>query len=212
MTQTMENRSLFTMARLNCLFLTCAIMSSLQLSCVHSFVQPRTFVNSNSRSLSIDIHSEPLQMFHNDLSAATSIIISDDAAAIASANSALEGVRTFFVVIAAIVFGFAGLTFVTAAFIVPQAAQQLETDTKRLRPGLWEEFEAKLEEGETMAIRPDLLQDLGKIMQPIIIQDFEDSANSKGGDGSGSGAGGSGKSTTTSSSGSSMVDNDQWTD
>lgn len=63
-----------------------------------------------------------------------------------------------------------------------------------------------------MAVRPDLLQDLGKIMQPIIIQDFEDSANSKGGDGSGSGASGSGKSTTTSSSGSSMVDNDQWTD
>lgn len=45
--------------------------------------------------------------------------------------------------------------------------------------GLWEEYEAKLEEGETMATRPDLLQELGNIMQPIIIEDFEKSANAK---------------------------------
>lgn len=45
--------------------------------------------------------------------------------------------------------------------------------------GLWEEYEAKLEEGETMATRPDLLQELGNIMQPIIIKDFEESANAK---------------------------------
>ena len=59
------------------------------------------------------------------------------------------------------------------------AAAQLEVDTKRLRPGLWEEFEEKLGEGETMATRPDLLQELGNTMQPIIIKDFEDSANAK---------------------------------
>lgn len=109
------------------------------------------------------------------------LLSANEAADIAGANAALEGVRTFFTVIAALVFGFFGLTFITAAFIVPKAAQQLETDTKRLRPGLWEEYEAKLnkEAGETMATRPDLLQELGNIMQPIIIKDFEDSANAK---------------------------------
>ena len=30
-----------------------------------------------------------------------------------------------------------------------------------------------------MAIRPDLLQELGNTTQPIIIKDFEDSANAK---------------------------------
>ena len=30
-----------------------------------------------------------------------------------------------------------------------------------------------------MAIRPDLLQELGDTMRPIIIKDFEDSANAK---------------------------------
>lgn len=137
------------------------------------------FVHNEQRSclsmLPIDDH---LQTIH----AHSSILLSDDMAAMAAeagANSALEGLRTFFVVITALVFGFAGLTFVTAAFIVPKAAEQLEADTKRLRPGLWEEYEAKLGEGETMAMRPDLLQELGNIMQPIIIQAFEDEANAK---------------------------------
>ena len=149
---------------------------------VVAFMQPKAFVSTNLASLpnvSGDIalrdQSEALKMLPGDLSQATSLLLSDEAAAVAG----LEGLRTFFVVITALVFGFAGLTFVTAAFIVPQAAKQLEQDTKRLRPGLWEEFEEKLQEGETMATRPDLLQELGNIMQPIIIKDFEDSANSK---------------------------------
>jgi hypothetical protein len=149
---------------------------------VVAFMQPKAFVSTNLASLptvSGDIalrdQSKALNMLPGDLSQATSLFISDEAAAVAG----LEGLRTFFVVITALVFGFAGLTFVTAAFIVPQAAKQLEQDTKRLKPGLWEEFEEKLQEGETMATRPDLLQELGNIMQPIIIKDFEDTANSK---------------------------------
>ncbi len=150
---------------------------------VLAFMQPKAFIKTRSCpapfSPDFQTSSKPLQMLPNDLSAVSSLLLSDDAAAIEGANSALAGLRTFFVVITALVFGFAGLTFVTAAFIVPKAAEQLENDTKRLRPGLWEEFEEKLGEGETMATRPDLLQELGNIMQPIIIKDFEDSANAK---------------------------------
>jgi len=92
-------------------------------------------------------------------------------------GGALGALRTFFVVITAAVFGLSALVYLTAAFIVPKAAEQLERDTKRLRPGLWEEYTDKLEDGQTMANRPDLLQELGNIMQPIIAKDYEDQYN-----------------------------------
>ena len=111
-------------------------------------------------------------------------------------SGALSTLRIFFVAIAAAVFGLTAIAYLTAAFIVPKAAQQLEEDTRKLRPGLWEEYEAKLQNGtlairflsllpkqilirkllligESMVNRPDLLQELGNIMQPIILQNYE---------------------------------------
>ncbi len=165
---------------ISCLFLS---------STSSAFVSPQVFA---SRSTFNDsgikaIPASILDTFDVDLGAvdrdllnvATNIFLSDEAQAMNAANSALEGLRSFFIVITAIVFGFAGLTFITAAFIVPKAAEQLEQDTRRIRPGLWEEFEARLEPGQTMATRPDLLQELGNIMQPLIIADFEASAEAK---------------------------------
>ncbi|KAL7434359.1 hypothetical protein ACHAXM_004015 [Skeletonema potamos] len=69
-------------------------------------------------------------------------------------TGALSALRTFFIVLTAAAFGLTALAYLTAAFIVPKAAEQLENDTKRLRPGLWEEYEARLEENQTMANRP----------------------------------------------------------
>jgi len=94
-------------------------------------------------------------------------------------TGALSALRTFFIVLTAAAFGLTALAYLTAAFIVPKAAEQLENDTKRLRPGLWEEYEARLEENQTMANRPDLLQELGNIMQPIITADYERQAEEK---------------------------------
>ena len=88
-------------------------------------------------------------------------------------SGALSTLRTFFIVLTASVFGITALAYLTAAFLVPKAAEQLEQDTKKLRPGLWEEYEAKLNDGETMVNRPDLLQELGNIMQPIILEQYE---------------------------------------
>mmetsp|Transcript_14592 Transcript_14592/g.20817 ORF Transcript_14592/g.20817 Transcript_14592/m.20817 type:complete len:218 (+) Transcript_14592:119-772(+) len=84
-----------------------------------------------------------------------------------------DGVRTVAVGITALVFFFAGITLITAKFIVPQAAKQLEEETKKLRPDLWAEYQAQLREGETLEMRPDLLQELGNIMQPIILANAE---------------------------------------
>jgi hypothetical protein len=94
----------------------------------------------------------------------------------AELSGALSTLRTFFIVLTAAIFGLTALAYLTAAFLVPKAAEQLEQDTKRLRPGLWEEYEAKLNEGETMVNRPDLLQELGNIMQPIIVENYEKEA------------------------------------
>jgi hypothetical protein len=100
----------------------------------------------------------------------------------AEVPGALSTLRTFFIVLTAAIFGITALAYLTAAFLVPKAAEQLEQDTKRLRPGLWEEYESKLNEGESMVNRPDLLQELGNIMQPIIVQDYEKEAAIKFGD------------------------------
>lgn len=118
---------------------------------------------------------------NNALSSASSLILSEEALNAVSdvdvdTDSLLSGLRTFFAVLTALVFGAFGLTYFIAAVIVPKAAEQLEADTKRLRPGLWEEYEAKLEPGQTMATRPDILQELGEEMRPIILEDFERSA------------------------------------
>ena len=90
------------------------------------------------------------------LSAATSLHYGNDNDVFADSAvlGALSTLRTFFIVLTAAVFGITALASLTAAFIVPKAAEQLERDTKRLRPGLWEEYEARLEENQTMANRP----------------------------------------------------------
>ena len=113
----------------------------------------------------------------NGISAATRLggVISD----FSSISGPLSTLRSFFIVITASIFGVTAIVNFTGAFPVPKAAEQLEKDTKRLRPGLWEEYEAKLEDGESMVNRPDLLQELGNFMQPIIVKGYENEAAGK---------------------------------
>uniref|UniRef100_A0A7S1ZHW6 Uncharacterized protein n=1 Tax=Trieres chinensis TaxID=1514140 RepID=A0A7S1ZHW6_TRICV len=171
-----------------------------------AFVQPRTFINGNNPVAALPKKPTELHLLPNDLFGATSILLGDEAEAIAAANASLEGVRTFFAVVAAIVFGLVGFAYFTAAVIVPKAAAQLEQDTKRLRPGLWEEYEAKLEEGQTMATRPDLLQQLGDIMRPVIIQEYDDNAKAKESQNAGP------ENIASNDNGPSIVDSDKWKD
>lgn len=167
------------MNKFACCILTWAIHS---LIVVKAFVIPKALYTTTARSITPALNTKPTALSFSSeslFSDVSSLILNDDSEAIAQANASLGAVRTFFIVVTAILFAGAGLTYFVASVIVPQAAKQLEQDTKRLRPGLWEEYEAKLGEGETMERRPDLLQELGNIMQPIIIKDFEDSADAK---------------------------------
>ena len=157
---------------------------------VDAFVSPKTYTQQvTSSSLHALPEFNPSLLLSDGLSAATytntqapQTTQEFTTAMSEGGGGALGALRTFFVVITAAVFGLSALVYLTAAFIVPKAAEQLERDTKRLRPGLWEEYIDKLEDGQTMANRPDLLQELGNIMQPIIAKDYEDQYNQQVGD------------------------------
>ena len=146
----------------------------------NAFVVPTPAITKMSPTVNRalpDFASFSSMMISDGLSAAT--YIKPDA----EVSGALSTLRTFFIVLTAAIFGLTAIAYLTAAFLVPKAAEQLEEDTKRLRPGLWEEYEAKLNEGESMVNRPDLLQELGNIMQPIIVENYEKEAALKFGDG-----------------------------
>mmetsp|Transcript_27041 Transcript_27041/g.49205 ORF Transcript_27041/g.49205 Transcript_27041/m.49205 type:complete len:235 (-) Transcript_27041:192-896(-) len=173
--------------------LLCLALLSLIHNNASAFVTPQAFVGSRSSSTGTTstLHTPPLPLLVHSSSGMnmlpSSFLLGDNGAALvdavtsveASEESALGVLRNFFIGITAVVVGLGLLTYATAAFIVPKAAQRLEADTNRLRPGLWDEYIAKLEEGETMSMRPDLLQELGNIMQPVILADFDESAAKK---------------------------------
>lgn len=89
--------------------------------------------------------------------------------------------RTVAVAATALIFLVAGVALVTANVLVPKAAEQLEEETRALRPDLWEEYQRKLGPGETLVSRPDLLQELGNLMQPIILANAEQKARQEAG-------------------------------
>jgi len=100
-------------------------------------------------------------------------LIADDAVVAAATDPSMlqqaGGVlQTVAAVITGLIFFFAAVAFLYASFIIPAAAEQLEKECKELQPGLWEEYVAQLNKGETMAQRPDLMQELGTKLQPFL--------------------------------------------
>ena len=56
----------------------------------------------------------------------------------------------------------------TASVLIPAAAKELEKECLELAPDLWEEYQAKLEPGQTIDQRPELMQELGTKLQPML--------------------------------------------
>lgn len=67
----------------------------------------------------------------------------------------------------------AGIAFLVANFLIPQAAAEVEAQVKKKYPDLWREYEVKLEPGEVLAMRPDLIQELGNKMQQMDLEEFK---------------------------------------
>lgn len=66
--------------------------------------------------------------------------------------------------ITALIFAFVALTSLAAAILIPAGAEQLEKECKMLIPDTWDQYIAKLEEGQEMKDRPDLMFELGLLL------------------------------------------------
>jgi len=64
----------------------------------------------------------------------------------------------------ALIFVFAALTSLAAAILIPAGAEQLETECTALIPDTWTEYLGRLQEGEAMKDRPDLMFELGLLL------------------------------------------------
>lgn len=81
--------------------------------------------------------------------------------------------RNIAIAITAVLFLLAGLTYLTASVLIPAAAKELEQECKALAPELWEEYQKRLEPGQTIAQRPELMQELGAKLQPLLDAKIE---------------------------------------
>ena len=64
-------------------------------------------------------------------------------------------------------------TIVFSSVIIPKAAEQLEDQVREKYPQLWGEYSSQLREGETLVMRPDLMQSLGQKVQQMTMADFD---------------------------------------
>jgi hypothetical protein len=87
---------------------------------------------------------------------------------LADTSAIIDILRTIAVGITALLIFLAGSTLLLANIIIPAAAKELEKECNELAPELWVEYQAKLEPGQTMANRPDLMQELGAKLQPLL--------------------------------------------
>ena len=123
------------------------------LSCLHSLPPP--LLDTNEQVL-VPLSSSALD--------STSTILSDGIAGT---------LTTIASVIAIIVFAFGALLLIMANIVIPQAAKELEEKARKEYPQEWAACEAKLEEGEVLAMRPDLIQELGRQVQEGDLKKFE---------------------------------------
>lgn len=88
----------------------------------------------------------------------------------ASAGDILRNIASVVLGLGAIV---ALFIIVFSTVIIPKAAEQLELQVREQYPELWQEYASQLKEGETLVMRPDLMQSLGDRVQKLTLADFE---------------------------------------
>jgi hypothetical protein len=95
----------------------------------------------------------------------SSLNFADDTSAVSSSSMAvadgIDIVKNILIGVGGIVAVILLITVVFSTYLIPEAAKQLERQAKEVDPALWNEYESKLEPGETIAMRPELMQELG---------------------------------------------------
>lgn len=138
---------------------------------------PRAFVVSSSRvasGQSVQISPSPLAEHVSSISTS----LPDSSPLLASSSVALSSALDVLKTVGAVGVGFAllliGLAFVFSNYVIPQAAKELEEQARQKFPDLWQEYQAKLDEtGETLIMRPDLMQELGNKVQERLMAEFD---------------------------------------
>jgi len=153
-----------------------SLLLLLGLATADAFVAPATFV---ARGTSLNALPESIlsSLMLADEQAVSDVISYSDVLGsdvMQQGGGIMETVTSVLRAITGVVFLLARLTYVTAAVLIPQAAKQLENQTKELDPDLWDEYQAKLEPGQTLDQRPDLMQELGDIMQKKLSDKFDE--------------------------------------
>lgn len=95
-------------------------------------------------------------------SLSSSFIVSDAMAIVTNVMIGVGGIATLLVL----------LGFLATSFIIPTAVKQAETLANELDPDLLLEYQKKLGPGETLATRPDLLQELGSKLLELQQEQF----------------------------------------
>lgn len=149
----------------------------------HAFVAPRPLFNPVKEATSLHLLSPFGSLtladdFDQVADQVTQVATQVDQAASAVVDSGgggiMETIGNFAVFLVGGVFFLFGLTFVMASVIIPAAAKQLEDQCKDLDPDLWEEYQSKLEPGETIDMRPELMQELGNKVQALMVESFDE--------------------------------------
>ena len=91
-------------------------------------------------------------------------------------NPLLAGIQGLFSIIGAFVAITLLLSVLVSVFLVPAAAKELEENVKSKYPDLWYEYQAKLEPGEDLSQRPDLMNELGSKFQKLQMEEFDKAA------------------------------------
>ena len=85
----------------------------------------------------------------------------------------MDTVKNIAIAVGGIIAVLAAFAILFSTFIIPAAADQIEKQAKELDPAMWQEYEQKLEPGETLAMRPDLMQELGNKVQAKAFTEIE---------------------------------------
>jgi hypothetical protein len=138
-----------------------------------AFVMPKSFIPSIQAPETVKLSALGASPFNHDL-LSTSALSSSSPSFTFLADGIGGTITTIASVIAIIVFVFGALLLIMANIVIPQAAQELERKAREEYPHYWAACEAKLEEGEILAMRPDLIQELGRQVQEADLKKFEE--------------------------------------
>eukprot|EP00977_Amphora_coffeiformis_P014484 scaffold4060_cov190-Amphora_coffeaeformis.AAC.18 len=163
-----------------CLFLLCLLVSP-----TFGFVVPTrksliAFPTSSASGLMRHTTTQ-LSASPTDLSAVMDTAVYSSALSSSSSlylsNDVVDILKNFGLVVGVLVIVLVGFLTLFSTVIIPQAAEQLETQAKRDFPDLWDDIAAtNLQPGEQLVQRPDIMQKLGTAVRERLTAEFDQAA------------------------------------